>query len=118
MENILKYKNYVGIVEYSAEDSILYGKIIGINDLVSYQGTSVSELKTSFENAVDDYLELCLEIGKEPNKMYRGVFNVRTSKENHRALSLFASKRSMKLNEVVNKALEYLINNEDLVLKA
>jgi len=118
MSNILKYKDYIGTVEYSTEDAILFGKVIGVDDLISYQGTSVKELRTSFEDAVDDYLEICLEVGKEPNKIYRGIFNVRTSRENHRALAISATKRGMKLNELVNKAFEYLIKHEDEVLEA
>ncbi|HBN85373.1 MAG TPA: toxin-antitoxin system HicB family antitoxin, partial [Clostridiales bacterium] len=54
------------------EDEIFYGKIEGINDSVSYEGSSVSELKAAFEEAVEDYLELCNLNGKEPEKMYKG----------------------------------------------
>ena len=54
MSNFLEYKDYMGTVEYSAEDDILYGKVIGINGLVSYEGDSIQSLKWDFEEAVDD----------------------------------------------------------------
>lgn len=116
MENNLKYKEYLGSVEYSAEDSVLYGKIIGINDLVTYQASSVKELEESFKEAVEDYLELCEDIGKEPNKLFKGSFNVRTSRHVHKSLAIMAARKKMKLNELVNKAFDYLVQNEDKVL--
>lgn len=69
MENItLEYKGYLGTVEFSAEDNCLFGKIIGINDLISYEAQEVSELKEAFEEAVNDYLDICKELGKETIK--------------------------------------------------
>ena len=116
MENYLKYKNYLGSVEFSAADNVLFGKIIGINDLVTFEANSVEELKKEFEFAVDDYLETCAELNKEPNKYFKGVFNVRTSNELHKNLAILAEKKKIKLNELVNKAFIFLINNEDKVL--
>lgn len=118
MENYLKHHNYFGSVEFSAADKILHGKIIGINDLVTYEGTTVEELTNSFMEAVDDYLETCNELGKAPDKFYKGLFNVRTSTKIHYALAVLAEKKKMKLNEVVNKAFNFLIENEDLVIKS
>lgn len=60
-DNVLEYKGYTGTVEFSAEDNILFGKVIGIDGLISYEGESVSSLKEDFEAAVDDYLEMCEE---------------------------------------------------------
>ena len=66
MKNLLEYKGYYGSVEYSSEDVLLYGKVLGINSLISYEGESVAELQQDFEGAVDDYLEMCAENGTEP----------------------------------------------------
>lgn len=57
MNNILEYKGYSGTVEYSADDNVLFGKVIGIKSLISYEGQSVDELRADFEYAVDEYLE-------------------------------------------------------------
>ena len=116
MENYLTHKNYFGSVEFSADDNILHGRIIGVNDLVTYEAESVEDLKNAFEDAVEDYLETCEDLGKEPNKFFKGVFNVRTSRAVHRYLAILAEKKQMKLNEVVNKAFDYLIENEDKVI--
>lgn len=116
MADNLEHKGYYGSVEYSSRDGLLHGKVIGINDLVAYEGASVKELKEAFEGSVDDYLETCKEHGKEPNRFYRGVFNIRTSSEIHRELSIMADRKKMKLNELVNKAFDYLVKNEAKVL--
>ncbi|MDI6046206.1 type II toxin-antitoxin system HicB family antitoxin [Flavobacterium yafengii] len=71
MKNYLEYKGYIGTVEFSAEDNCLFGKVIGINDLISFEAQEVSELKEVFEEAVNDCLESCKELGKQPSKTFR-----------------------------------------------
>lgn len=117
MENYLKHKNYFGSVEFSSEENLLFGKIIGIDDLVTYEADSVKELKNAFIESVEDYLETCNSLGKEPDKFFKGVFNVRTSNAVHRHLAILAEKKKIKLNELVNKAFDFLIKNEEKVLK-
>ena len=70
MKNYLEYKGYIGSVEFRADEKVLCGKIQGINDLILFEGESVSELENNFKESVDDYLETCKEIGKEPNKTH------------------------------------------------
>jgi len=67
MSDLLKYKDYLGTVEYSEADNLLHGKLAGIKDLVSYHGESLKSLQSNFEEAIDDYLEMCKEEGLEPN---------------------------------------------------
>ena len=105
MSNLLEYKGYYGTVEYSAVDKVLFGKLIGINSLVSYEGISVNNLKKDFENAVDDYLEMCSEAGIEPEKAYKGSFNVRISPELHKKLALYSALHGQTLNSTVEEAI-------------
>jgi predicted HicB family RNase H-like nuclease len=81
MKNYLEYKGYSGTVGFSAEDKIFFGKIQGINDLVTFEGTSVDELEQSFQESVLDYLETCKVLNKNPDKVFKGSFNVRVSQE-------------------------------------
>lgn len=114
MNNVLKYKGYYAVVHYSASDEVLYGKIEGINDLVSFESDSISEIKNEFESAVDDYIEYCEEIGKEPDKTYKGSFNVRITSELHRSLAINAMIHNITLNQAVQNAIEmYLKNTEN-----
>ena len=117
MKNYLEYKGYIGTVEFSAEDKVFFGKIQGINDLILFEGESVSELENSFHESVDDYLETCEEIGKKPNKTFKGSFNVRVDKKVHQKLFMLAAKKGMNLNQLVNKSLNFTVDNEEAVLK-
>lgn len=117
MKNFLEYKGYLSSVSFSAEDMIFFGKIEGINDLILFEAESVTELQVAFQEAVDDYLNMCKEEGKEAEKTYKGVFNVRVSSTTHREISRIAVRRGVKLNDLVSKSLEYVIKNEENVFK-
>lgn len=106
MKDALSYKGFIGSVQFSADDDIFYGKIQGIDDLVSYEGTSVAELKKAFRDAVEDYMQLCKEAGKAPFKSCKGSFNVRIPKELHLAAMKKAALEGVSLNQLVKKAIE------------
>jgi predicted HicB family RNase H-like nuclease len=112
MSNVLIYKDYRGLVEYSDEDSTFYGKIFGIDDLVTFEGSSVKELKKAFHDAVDDYLETCEEIGKSPEKEYKGQFNVRVPKQLHKLAATRAALKKITLNKFVENALKKALQSE------
>lgn len=105
MSNTMEYKNYVGSVEFSESDGVFFGKVMGIRAMISYEGTTAKELVEDFHGAVDDYLELCEEEGKEPERAYKGSFNVRVSPELHKQAVIYASSRQMSLNSLVESAL-------------
>jgi predicted HicB family RNase H-like nuclease len=105
MTDTLEYNGYTGSVEYSAEDECLYGKLLNIRDLVNYEAEDVKSLKAEFEAAVDDYLVTCEELGKAPDKPYKGVFNVRVSPQIHRDLDILAARTGESLNKVVGEGL-------------
>ena len=105
MSNTMEYKNYVGSVEFSERDGVFFGKVMGIRSLISYEGTTAKELVDDFHGAVDDYLELCAAEGKEPERAYKGSFNVRVSPDLHKQAVIYASSRQMSLNSLVEQAL-------------
>ncbi len=105
MKNYMTYKNYRGSVKYSAEDEILYGEIIGIDDSVSYEGQTLKELEADFHAAVDDYLELCKETGKTPQKEFKGAFNVRIPSELHKQAYYQALAEGISLNKFVEECI-------------
>lgn len=72
--NSLSYKGYNGSIEYSEEDCCLFGKVIGIKSLISYEGNSVEELENGFVKSVDEYLKDCKEMGVLPEQPYGGSF--------------------------------------------
>ncbi len=92
MKDMMIYKGYVGSVRFSAADEVFYGKLEGIDALISFEGSSVQQLKKAFHEAVDDYLEHCKAMGREPKKPFRGSFNVRIKPELHRLAMLRAAR--------------------------
>lgn len=107
---LLHYKGYSARPEYSSEDQVFYGTILGISDMVDFQSDSAKDLEEEFHRAVDDYLEFCAEIGKDPQKEYSGLFNVRISPELHREVSAFAQAEGITLNKAVEQAIRSLVH--------
>jgi predicted HicB family RNase H-like nuclease len=110
MKNVLNYKGYFGSVEFSDEDDVFHGRIIGINDRITYEGDSVQSLREDFYSAIDDYLNVCAELGKEPEKSYKGTFNVRIEPALHRQLVVYSSSHGKSLNAVVAEAISNYVN--------
>ena len=110
MNNTMEYKGYVGSVEFSEEDALFYGKVLGIRALISYEGTNAAELVADFHGAVDDYLELCAQSGTEPEKAYKGRFNVRISPELHKQAVIAAMSHNMSLNSFVETSLQQALH--------
>lgn len=106
MNKTLTYKNYLGSIEFDLEDNYLHGSILFINDKIIYSGETLEELKQSFETAVDDYLEFCQEMGKEPEKPCSGRFNVRISPKLHADCLKQAKQHHLSLNAFIAKTLE------------
>ena len=106
MKDKLIYKEFMASVHYSDRDGTFFGQIEGINDLVTFEGQTVKELKAAFEESVDDYIDLCQETGKPPMKSFKGSFNVRISPELHGKIFKKAMITGQSLNQLVQKAIE------------
>ena len=105
MNNTMEYKGYVGSVEFSEEDTLFFGKVLGIRALISYEGENAHDLVEDFHCAVDDYLELCAAEGVEPERAYKGSFNVRISPELHKKAAIAAMAKQISLNRFVEESI-------------
>ncbi len=110
MNSVLEYKGYWTKVEFDSESLILHGKIEGINDLVTFESDSTEKIEEEFHSAVDDYILFCEEVGKTPEKPYKGSFNIRIDPVLHRKLSMQAMKEGVPLNTVVENAIRSALN--------
>lgn len=106
MKNVLTHKGYTGSVEFSLEDECLHGKILFVNDVVTYEAETLPQLLAEFVAAVDDYLETCAQLGKNPDKPYSGTFNVRIGPEMHQDVAKASFYAGIALNEFVRQALK------------
>ena len=110
-KNILEYKGYHTSIEFDTESLVLRGKIEGINDYVNFESDDPKLIEQEFKAAVDDYLVFCQEVGKEPDKEYKGTFNIRIQPELHKKLALLAYKSGESLNSVVEKAISAYVES-------
>jgi len=106
MSNTIEYKGYIGSIEYSSEDKCFFGKLEMINDLVTFEATNAEELETNFHNAVDEYLQTCEELGREPQKTFKGVFNVRIDTKLHQEIYREALRCGVSLNSYIKETLQ------------
>ena len=102
----MDYKGYRGTVRYAAEDRVLHGRILGIEDVVNFEGADVEELEKAFHEAVDDYLALCERLGRDPDREYSGRIPLRIDAALHRRVAIAADSAAKSVNSWIADALE------------
>lgn len=113
--NNLTYKGYTGTIEASIEDGCLHGQLLFITDVITYEGNTVDDIRTSFEEAVDHYLAYCQDTGKPANKPYSGTFNVRVGQELHRKAVEVAYHQGITLNDFIAQSIKNAIEKNDVI---
>lgn len=106
---MIDYKGYTGVFEFDPTIDAFHGRVVGLQDVVTFEGRSVEELRHEMEESIEDYLELCAEAGKEPERPYRGEFLVRTTPELHRAVATAAEAAGMSLNAWVETTITAIV---------
>ncbi len=102
----MEYKGYIGKVEIDDEAGVLYGEVINIRDVITFEGESVEKVQKAFHESVDDYLAFCAERGESPEKPFSGRFVVRLPAELHRKAYIQAKLADKSLNSWVNEVIE------------
>jgi len=100
-DQTLKHKDFIGSVDFSIEDGILFGKLLFINDLITYEAETLTGLKAEFKAAVEDYIETCKQLDREPKKPCSGTLNVRIGPELHQQAAEYAVENGIRINEVI-----------------
>ena len=113
MKDIMNHKGFIGSVHYDSDDELFYGKIEEIDDLVSFEGKSVKELKSNFITSVEDYIVICQETEKPLFKSFKGSFNVRINPDLHRKAVRSSIIAGISLNQFVQKALEDVLSKSE-----
>jgi predicted HicB family RNase H-like nuclease len=103
---MMEYKGYVGRVVYDDAAEVFHGEVCNIRDVITFQGTTVGELKRAFRESVEDYLAFCSERGEAPEKPFSGQFVTRVSSDLHRRVNLAATLSGKSLNAWVTEQLE------------
>jgi predicted HicB family RNase H-like nuclease len=109
---MMTYKGYGGVVRFDDEAGIFHGEIIGLRDVVTFQGRTVDELKTSFEESIDDYLDFCESRNEEPDKPFSGRFLLRVDPSLHRKLVELSANEGESLNNWISSRLGELAGTD------
>ena len=104
--DLLTYKGFIGSVHFSAEDEVFFGKVEGINDLITFEGDSVTELKRAFHYVVDEHIKDCAKENVPVEKSYKGSFNLRLTPDLHRRAAIAAKSQGSTLNAFVRESIE------------
>ena len=102
---MMQYKGYLAHVEYDDEANIFHGEVINTRDVITFQGSSVDELKKAFEDSLEDYFAFCKERGEEPDQPFTGHFTVRLSPDQHKKVVLSAEKAGKHVDSWVAETL-------------
>lgn len=95
----MTFKGYAAKIEYSDEDACFIGHIAGIRDVIGFHAETVKELRTAFEEAVDDYLATCEKLGRAPQKPYSGKLMLRVPPEVHARAAMMAQAHGLSINQ-------------------
>jgi predicted HicB family RNase H-like nuclease len=113
MKDALKYKGFIGSVHFAAEDRVFYGKVEGVNDLITFEGSTVDDLEKGFKYMVDEHIKDCKKNNTPVEKSYKGNLNIRLSPELHKKAAHNASIRGISLNQYINDAIKNEIASSD-----
>lgn len=109
---MIEYKGYVGVFEFDPDIDSFHGTVINTNDVITFYGSSVAELRKEMRKSIESYLEFCREKGREPEKPFSGKLMIRTKPELHRRIALEAVRRHMSMNAYVQEILEKAVGVE------
>jgi predicted HicB family RNase H-like nuclease len=104
--SMMNYKGFSARIEYSDEDGCFIGRVAGIQDVIGFHGQSVAKLRAAFKEAIDDYLETCARVAKQPNKPYSGQFRLRLSPDLHARVAIAAESKGKSLNTLITDLIE------------
>ena len=104
---MMQYKGYTSKVEFDSEADIFHGEVIGLRDVITFQGRTVDEVKVAFRESVDDYLAFCAKRGEEPEKPFTGKFVLRLPPDLHRKVYIAAKESGASLNSWILQTLEH-----------
>jgi len=111
--NVFRYQGFIGSIMVDSEEKCLYGKLLYINDLVTYEAATVLKLETEFKKSVNEYLATCKELDREPLKPFRGSLNVRIGSSLHKDAAFHAAQDGVTLNEYIKLAIRHQIKGEE-----
>ena len=107
---MIEYKGYVGVFEFDEELGQFHGYVVNTQDVISFYGSSVEELRAELQTSIEEYLAFCAEKGRDPEKPFSGNLSIRTSPDIHRRIAMQAARRRVSMNSFVESVLEKAVS--------
>lgn len=107
MSNTMTYKDYTASMEFDADDKIIVGRVLGINDIITFHAESIAEFELAFQSSVNDYIEACNQLGQTAEKPVSGRLMLRIAPSIHAA----AIKAAADSGQSMNKWVEHLLSH-------
>ena len=117
MKDVMRYKGFIGLVHYASEDRVLYGKVEGVNDLITFEGSTVDELEEGFKFMVDEHIKDCNRNNIPVKRSYKGNLNIRLAEELHKKAAHNAALKGISLNQFINDAIKKEISSSESGMK-
>ena len=112
---MIEYKGYIGVVDFDPEIDLFHGTVINTQDVITFYGASVVELREEMQKSLEVYFEVCEEQGKVPDKPFSGELTIQTSLELYSRIALNAARHQLEidiyLQEIIEKAVSAEIGN-------
>lgn len=112
MKDVLVYKGFIGSVHFSTDDRIFFGKVEGVDDLITFEGSTVDELENGFKQMVDEHIKDCEIEGIPVEKSYKGTLNVRLNPAVHKQAAKQAILKGQTLNQFIQQAVKNQLESE------
>ena len=109
---MIEYKGYVGVFDFEPDSGSFHGTVVNTNDVISFYGSSVAELRREMRRSVEEYLAFCREQDRPPEKPFSGKVLLRTTPELHRKVALQAARRRLSMNAWLQEVLEQAVGGD------
>ena len=109
---MIEYKGYIGVVDFDPEIDIFHGTVINTQDVITFYGASVTELRAEMQKSLEVYFEVCEEQGKAPDKPFSGTLTFETTPEVYRRIALNAARRQLEIDVYLQEVLEKVVLTE------
>ena len=109
---MMEYKGYTAKVEFDDEAAIFHGEVVNLRDVITFEGTTVEELRQAFKDSIDDYLDFCAGRDEEPERPFSGKFVLRIDPELHREVYLRAKMENKSLNSWISERIESAVSTK------
>ena len=107
---MIEYKGYIGVVDFDSEIDLFHGTVINTQDVITFYGASVTELREEMQKSLEVYFEVCKEQGKAPDKPFSGTLTIETSPELYGRIASNAARRQLEIDVYLQEVLEKAVS--------